>query len=116
MASPSLVQVAVGMIHRPKDGAVLLASRPPGKVYAGWWEFSGGKLEPQETIGEALRRELQEELGIRVQEASPAWETEHRYDHARAARGAAALLGQALRAISLPAATCHHSCFGAAGP
>jgi len=82
MASPSLVQVAVGMIHRPKDGAVLLASRPPGKIYAGWWEFSGGKLEPQETIGEALRRELQEELGIRVQEASPAWETEHRYDHA----------------------------------
>lgn len=76
------VQVAVGMIRRDSDGAVLLASRPAGKVYAGWWEFSGGKLEPDESVENALARELHEELGIRVLRATPAWEIEHHYAHA----------------------------------
>ena len=47
-----------------RDGAVLLAQRPAGKPYAGYWEFPGGKLEPGETPREALARELREELGI----------------------------------------------------
>jgi 8-oxo-dGTP diphosphatase len=56
------VEVAVGVLIRP-DGR-LLTSRPPGKVYAGYWEFPGGKLEPGESVEQALRRELHEELGV----------------------------------------------------
>ena len=82
MTHETLIQVAVGMLRRAHDGAVLLASRPAGQVYSGWWEFSGGKLEAQETVRQALERELHEELGIAVEEATPGWETEHLYDHA----------------------------------
>ena len=60
-----LVEVAVGILIRP-DGDFLLTSRPLGKVYEGYWEFPGGKLEPGETVEQALRRELQEEIGITI--------------------------------------------------
>ena len=53
------------MLTQP-DGRVLLAQRPPGKVYAGYWEFPGGKVEPGESLEAALARELHEELGIVV--------------------------------------------------
>lgn len=69
-----VVEVAVGVLLRP-DGAFLLTSRPEGKAYAGYWEFPGGKLEPGETVEQALRRELIEEIGIRIGEAQP-WRTE----------------------------------------
>ncbi len=59
----SVVEVAVGVLLRP-DGCFLLTSRPPGKVYAGYWEFPGGKLEPGESVEQALARELREELGL----------------------------------------------------
>ncbi len=76
-----LVDVAVGVILRP-DGHLLLGQRPEGKPYAGWWELPGGKLEPGETVLQALARELQEELGIAVTESSP-WITHvHAYKHA----------------------------------
>ena len=61
----SVVEVAVGVLLRP-DGGFLLTSRPLGKVYAGYWEFPGGKLEPGETVVQALARELLEELGISI--------------------------------------------------
>jgi 8-oxo-dGTP diphosphatase len=48
------------------DGSFLLTSRPTGKVYAGYWEFPGGKLERGESVEQALQRELHEELGIEV--------------------------------------------------
>ena len=64
----AVVDVAVGVLIRP-DGRFLLTSRPPGKVYAGYWEFPGGKLEPGETPEACLIRELEEELGIRVTNA-----------------------------------------------
>ncbi|MBT9458067.1 MAG: NUDIX domain-containing protein [Burkholderiaceae bacterium] len=64
------VDVAVGvLIERDaagQEGRFLLTSRPVGKVYAGYWEFPGGKLELGETVEEALRRELHEELGITI--------------------------------------------------
>lgn len=75
------VDVAVGVLLRG-DGAFLLTSRPPGKVYAGYWEFPGGKLEAGETVEQALRRELHEELGIAIGAAQP-WRVERvDYPHA----------------------------------
>jgi len=53
------------------EGRVLLAARPSGKDHAGLWEFPGGKVEPGETPVEALRRELAEELGIRLIASEP---------------------------------------------
>lgn len=55
--------VVVGILTR-SDGSFLMASRPAGKGWAGWWEFPGGKIEVNETPEQALTRELQEELGI----------------------------------------------------
>jgi 8-oxo-dGTP diphosphatase len=66
--------VAVGVLLQA-DGSFLLTSRPPGKVYAGYWEFPGGKLEAGETVAQALRRELEEELGIVIGAAQP-WKVE----------------------------------------
>jgi 8-oxo-dGTP diphosphatase len=75
------VEVAVGILLRA-DGSFLLTSRPPGKPYAGYWEFPGGKLEPGETVERALTRELHEELGIDIT-AVQAWRVdEFDYPHA----------------------------------
>lgn len=73
-ADRAVVDVAVGVLVRP-DGAFLLTSRPHGKVYAGYWEFPGGKLEKGESVEQALRRELQEELGIEIESTVP-WKVE----------------------------------------
>lgn len=61
---------------------MLLSTRPPGKPYAGYWEFPGGKLEAGETVEEALRRELIEELGVTIGPATVWKVTEHDYPHA----------------------------------
>ena len=66
-ADRPVTDVAVGVLIAP-DGQFLLTTRPPGKVYAGYWEFPGGKLELGETVAQALRRELQEEVGVTVGE------------------------------------------------
>ena len=77
-----MVEVAVAVIERA-DGAFLLAQRPAGKVYAGWWEFPGGKVHDGESARAALVRELHEELGIDVDKAFP-WITRvFVYPHAR---------------------------------
>jgi len=76
------VDVAVGVLI-DAQGSFLLTSRPEGKVYAGYWEFPGGKLEAGESVEQALRRELHEELGIEIGAAQP-WKTELvDYPHAR---------------------------------
>ncbi len=68
------VDVAVGVLIRP-DGRFLLTSRPPGKVYQGYWEFPGGKFDPGESVEQALRRELLEEIGVLVGAVYP-WKIE----------------------------------------
>lgn len=75
------VEVAAAVIERP-DGTFLLGRRPPNGIYAGWWEFPGGKVEAGETPHQALVRELQEELGIDVDCAYPWIMREHAYEHA----------------------------------
>ncbi len=76
------VDVAVGVLI-DAQGYFLLTSRPAGKVYAGYWEFPGGKVEPGENIEQALRRELHEELGITIATAQPWQELVMEYPHAR---------------------------------
>ena len=76
------VDVAVGVLI-DAEGCFLMTSRPLGKVYAGYWEFPGGKLEAGESVEAALRRELHEELGIVIGEVHP-WQVELvDYPHAR---------------------------------
>ncbi len=76
-----IVEVAAAIIENP-DGTFLMASRPQGKAYAGWWEFPGGKVEAGETARHALDRELREELGIEVITAHPWLKRAHVYPHA----------------------------------
>jgi len=77
---PVVAAVIVGC-----DGRILMAQRPRGKVYAGYWEFPGGKIEPNETAQAALTRELNEELGITVERSYP-WITRYyTYEHASVA-------------------------------
>ena len=76
-----LVHVAVGILVQP-DGQFLLTSRPEGKVYAGYWEFPGGKLEQGESVEQALRRELQEEIGVTIGQAHAWRELQVDYPHA----------------------------------
>lgn len=82
----SATDVAVGVLvecdAQGREQRFLLTSRPEGKVYAGHWEFPGGKFEPGETLEQALRRELQEELGITIGAVHP-WQVEvFDYPHA----------------------------------
>ncbi|OIR06844.1 CTP pyrophosphohydrolase [mine drainage metagenome] len=75
------VEVAAAVMLRP-DGSFLLGRRPPGGFYSGYWEFPGGKVEVGESPRDALVRELQEELGITVEQAHPWITREFRYEHA----------------------------------
>lgn len=76
------VEVVAAVIER-SDGSFLLAQRPAGKVYAGYWEFPGGKVESDEPLPAALKRELHEELGIDVEIAYPWLVQIYAYPHAK---------------------------------
>jgi 8-oxo-dGTP diphosphatase len=65
-----IIHAAVAVLVR-EDGCVLLAKRPEGKPWAGWWEFPGGKIEAGESALAALQRELREELGTQAIEVYP---------------------------------------------
>ena len=81
MLQNRIIEVSAGVLQRP-DGSFLLAQRPPGKIWAGYWEFPGGKIEPGETAHSALVRELREELGIGVATAYPWLTRVFTYPHA----------------------------------
>jgi 8-oxo-dGTP diphosphatase len=76
------VKVAAAVLMSEDRRRFMLACRPEGKVYAGYWEFPGGKIEAGESVRQALTRELREELGIEVIEASPWLCRDFEYPHA----------------------------------
>lgn len=75
-----LVHVAVGVIKNPSQ-QVLIALRHEDADQGGLWEFPGGKVEPEESVQQALERELQEELGITVLAATPLIKITHHYEN-----------------------------------
>ena len=75
------IEVAAAVLQRD-DGCFLLAQRPAGKPYAGYWEFPGGKVEQGEMPQQALVRELHEELGIDVANAHRWITRDYDYPHA----------------------------------
>ena len=79
--SRAWTEVVAAVLFKP-DGSYLLAQRPAGKAYAGYWEFPGGKVEPGESLDEAIRREIREELDIEVISAHPWLTRTHVYEHA----------------------------------
>ena len=81
---PTTLEVVAGALV-DAHGRVLIAARPPGKSFAGRWEFPGGKLDAGESARDALARELHEELGIEVRAAEPLLAVSYRYPGARAA-------------------------------
>jgi mutator protein MutT len=72
-----VIEVAAGLIHQ--EGRYLIARRKPGVHLAGYWEFPGGKREAGESLEECLRRELFEELSIRVDVPVPYQTIRHEY-------------------------------------
>ncbi|MFN7753606.1 MAG: Nudix family hydrolase [Pseudomonadota bacterium] len=80
--SRPVLEVVAGVLER-EDGQVLITQRPPGKAYAGYWEFPGGKVEAGESPRAALVRELAEELDIEVEVAHPWLRRRFDYPHAR---------------------------------
>ena len=81
MAS-SAIQLISAVALIDSDGRVLLAERPEGKIFAGYWEFPGGKIETGETPEAALVRELDEELGVDTKDSclAPLGFISHPYD------------------------------------
>ncbi|MFT7286356.1 MAG: 8-oxo-dGTP diphosphatase [Halieaceae bacterium] len=73
-----MLHVAVAVIINAQ-GEVLLTRRHPQSHQGGFWEFPGGKVEPGETVAEALRRELREELAIDISEHRALLEIVHDY-------------------------------------
>jgi 8-oxo-dGTP diphosphatase len=110
-ATDRTIDVVVGIVI-DASGRVLIGQRPHGKHMAGAWEFPGGKLLSDEDPLEGLRRELEEELGIRVDQADPFLEQRHRYPDREVrldvwwvrsfAGQARPLEGQALRWVEAP--------------
>jgi 8-oxo-dGTP diphosphatase len=74
----SRIQVVAAVLYDDL-GRVLITERPPGSHMAGRWEFPGGKRNPGEPAGDALARELHEELGIEVLATHPFRQLQHAY-------------------------------------
>lgn len=80
MISNSSIHVAVGVIFDNQQADhILIAKRPQHLHQGGLWEFPGGKVAAGETVDQALKRELFEELGITVTQSQPLMQVEHNY-------------------------------------
>ena len=81
MSTPAkpLVRVVAAALY-DNTGRVLIAERPAGKHMAGRWEFPGGKIAAGESEGQALARELHEELGVVVGSCRPLMSLSHSYE------------------------------------
>ncbi len=73
------IRVGIGLVRR--GDAFLVRRRPAGTVYAGYWEFPGGKCEPEETPDQATARECYEEIGLRIVVGALRCTATHRYPH-----------------------------------
>jgi mutator protein MutT len=73
----AMIRVVAGIIEQ--DGRVLICQRPAGRIFAGNWEFPGGKMRPSETPRQALERELREELGASPKIGELVQMVRHRY-------------------------------------
>lgn len=88
MATPEKpkISASVAVFWRqinPSDSLeVLLTLRPHGRVFAGYWEFPGGKIEAGESAEQALQRECLEELGVKIEKPIFAFTHQHDYPHA----------------------------------
>ena len=78
MNSKKIIRVAVGVVENT-DGEILIAKRPAHLHQGDLWEFPGGKIEENETCFDALVREFQEEVNIRIQSGQPLMEVTHDY-------------------------------------
>jgi 8-oxo-dGTP diphosphatase len=79
LAGETVVKAGIGIIGRM--GRFLVRMRPAGTVYAGYWEFPGGKCEPGELPEDAVARECREETGLSVVVGGLRSRTLHRYPH-----------------------------------
>jgi mutator protein MutT len=75
------VDVAIAVVARGAE--VLICQRPDGVPFAGYWEFPGGKLEPDETLEQCVVRELREEVGAMIALEFALTPIDHTYPHAR---------------------------------
>jgi mutator protein MutT len=75
------LHVTAGLIWR--GGRILIAKRPPGTHLAGYWEFPGGKVRPEETLRDCVVREMEEELGVQITAEEPFLSVQHDYGSKR---------------------------------
>jgi mutator protein MutT len=85
VSDPSAIEVGLGLVVRPAPGPakVLITRRRVGTVYAGYWEFPGGKVEPGESPEDCAAREVREEVGLLVTPLRRLAVVEHTYEHGR---------------------------------
>lgn len=74
--------IVAGVISR-RDGKILIDRRPADGLLGGLWEFPGGKVEPGETLTDALRREVREEVALEIEVGEKLYVVKHAYSHFR---------------------------------